>query len=166
MERSWSESTMNSNCMHIWKRQNIEIETGNRSMIGRSLEERPWCLGDHRVFSGLGFSSDVSLVETSLCRNTARSCALRFPSPSMKFKQNFLFVLFHFVFGFLGFFFETGFLCIALPVLVLTLWLAWNSEIHLSASQSAGITGMRHHRPAQAELLKLSFMLWLPLYEE
>jgi hypothetical protein len=48
------------------------------------------------------------------------------------------------------FVFETAFLCIALAVLELTLYtrLASNSEIRLP---SAGIKGVHHHRPAQAE---------------
>jgi len=51
------------------------------------------------------------------------------------------------LFGFL--FFETGFLCVALAVLELTLKtrLALYSEICLPLPLSAGIKGVRHHAP-------------------
>ena len=55
------------------------------------------------------------------------------------------------------FFFETGFLCIALSVLELTLYtrLASNSEICLPLlSQVLGIKGVCHHRPASTHLLR------------
>ena len=46
----------------------------------------------------------------------------------------------------LTFFLETGFLCVALAVLELTLYtrLAWNSEIRPPLPPSAGIKGVRH----------------------
>jgi hypothetical protein len=62
-----------------------------------------------------------------------------------------LLFIYLFVCLFVFWFFETGFLCVALAVLELTLWtrLASNSEIAYLCLPSAGIKGVRHHHPAR-----------------